>query len=62
MDIILALAAVVGTIAAVLGAIFNYAQLRRTPKPIPKSETTKASDVTILGVPMHRVRNLPGCD
>jgi hypothetical protein len=52
--------AIIATILGMVGVCLNYAQLRRTPKPKP--EPAPPMSVTIIGVPVHRVRDLPGHD
>lgn len=54
LDTLLALSAIA---IALAGVCLNYAQLRRTPKPKP--DPAPPVCVTIIGVPMHRGRDLP---
>lgn len=51
---------IIATILGMVGVCLNYAQLRRTPKPKP--EAAPSMSVTIIGVPVHRVRDFPRHD
>ena len=55
LDTLLALSAIALTF---VGVCLNYAQLRRTPKPMPEPVTPMS--LTIIGVPVRHGRDLPG--
>lgn len=48
------------TLLAFIAVVIAAIQLRRTPKPKPEPEPFTPTCLTIIGVPMHRVRDLPG--
>ena len=52
------LLASVGIILAALALIVAFVQLRRTPKPKREPEPFIPTSLTIIGVPMHRGRDL----